>query len=268
MDVNPENQAQFRRSPLLEAAGFRHAFFTRTGGVSSAPYATLNFSRAVGDTEENVRANLSRAAVALGVDRSRIYFLSQVHGSEVVVVDGTEDPSDVLYRDGDAVLSTAPGVVCGVRVADCVPILVGERKTGAAVAIHAGWRGTVCGVIPAALDRVKTLAGSDARFVAAIGPHIGPMAFEVGEDVAREIVASSPDPDVIHRAAGERPRVHLARVVRAQLEAAGVLPEDIDQVPGCTVSDPDLFSFRRDGKRSGRHLAAIVVRGSLTGTRA
>src|SRR2546430_2346729 len=89
--------AEFRTSRLLTEAGFRHAFFTRRGGVSEGPYATLSFSVAAGDTEANVAENLARAAEALGVGAERVYYLSQVHGAVAVVIDGTEDRRDVLF---------------------------------------------------------------------------------------------------------------------------------------------------------------------------
>jgi YfiH family protein len=253
--------AEFRTSPLLTRAGFRHAFFTRRGGVSEGPYASLSFSVAAGDTEENVAANLKRAAEALGVDAERLYYLSQVHGRTAVRLDGTEDRKEVLFREGDAVLSRNPRAAVGVRVADCVPILVGDRKSGAALAIHAGWRGIVRGVIFEGLEALRLEAGGDCELLAAIGPHITGPAFEVGDDVAEELARASSAGNVVERGAGAKPRVHLSRIARAQLEEARVPPESIDVVAGCTFSEPqDFFSFRRDGKHSGRHLAAIVPR--------
>jgi YfiH family protein len=236
--------ADFQTSPLLQAAGFRHAFFTRRGGVSTGPYASLSFSTAVGDSHEHVRENLARAAAALGVEPGRLYFLSQVHGRDVVVLGGGETP-----------------VACGVRIADCVPVLIADRKSGAVAAAHAGWRGVAAGVAAEAARRVRDLAGSDGELVAAIGPHISVSAFEVSEEVAEQLRAASPDPDVIDRGYGERPHVDLRRILHAQLRELGLREPDIDDVYGCTVGDPErYFSFRRDGKTSGRHLAAIVAR--------
>jgi polyphenol oxidase len=250
--------AHFLKSELLERSGFRHAFFTRRGGVSEGPFRSLNFSSAVGDDIANVAENLELAARALGVPRAWIYFGSQVHGRDAIIVDGSEDRWQVLEREGDAVVSATPGVACSVRTADCVPILVADRKSGAVAALHAGWRGAVAGIVEAG---VWALGGAATDFVAAIGPHISARAFEVAEDVAAELLAASPEPAVIDRSLGERPHVDLRRMVRAQLRAAGLLDAAIDDVFGCTVGDPDLFfSYRRDGKRSGRHLSAIVAR--------
>jgi YfiH family protein len=261
--AEPGKIAEFRTSPLLTRAGFSHAFFTRRGGVSSGAYASLSFSVAAGDSEENVAANLERAADALGVDVARLYYLSQVHGSTVLRVDGTEDRTEILFREGDALVSHNPSVAVGVRVADCLPILVGDRKSGAALAIHAGWRGLVRRVVFEGVEALRREAGKQCDLVAAIGPHITGRAFEVGDDVADELSRVSSAKDVVECTPGAKPRVHLVRIARAQLEEAGVPAQSLDVVEGCTYSDPDtFFSFRRDGKQSGRHLAAIVPRRS------
>lgn len=253
--------AEFRTSPLLTRAGFRHAFFTRRGGVSEGPYASLSFSVAAGDTEEHVASNLNRAAHALGVDAERVYYLSQVHGQAAVSIDGTEDRREILSREGDALVSRNPRAAVGVRIADCIPILVGDRRSGAALAVHAGWRGLVRRVVFEGVEALRREAGGECDLVAAIGPHITASAFEVGEDVADELTRASRAADVVERRLGAKPRVHLARIARAQLEEASVPEQAIDLVAGCTFSEPgEFFSFRRDGKHSGRHLAAIVPR--------
>lgn len=252
------------RSPLLDRAGVHHAFFTREGGVSPAPWATLSFSSSTGDDPANVRENLRRAAGALGVAPGRIYYLSQVHGVAARVLDGTEDPDEVVRAMGDVALSRAAGVACGVRSADCVPILVAHVASGAVAAVHSGWRGTVQNVVRAAVAALSDLVGEPAAgsLLAAIGPHIERCCFEVDGDVAAELAACSPlgAAAVSRPAPDARPRVDLRRIVRAQLEAEGVPPGSIDDVAGCTVCDAARFhSYRRDGARSGRMLSAIVA---------
>lgn len=250
-----------QQSPLLRAAGFRHAFFTRQGGVSEGPYASLNFSVPVGDAPERVAENLRRAAAALGVEPGRLYFLSQIHGRDVVVLDGAEERETVLHRQGDAVASRTPGVACSVRIADCVPVLVADRSSGAVAAAHAGWRGVAAGVAAETVRTLRSMIGDEGDLIAAIGPHISVAAFEVSEDVAAQLLAASPDPDVVDRGYGPKPHVDLRRILRAQLRELGLPDDAIDDVRGCTVGDPEhYFSFRRDGKQSGRHLAAIVAR--------
>jgi len=252
--------AEFLTSPLLSDAGFRHAFFTRSGGVSEGPYATLNFSRSVGDEPERVAQNLTLAGEALGVPAERIYFLSQVHGNVALSLIGEERAAEVLEREGDALVSRAAGLACGVRTADCVPILLGDRRTGAVASIHAGWRGIVRGIVEAAVLKLYELTGERGELIAAIGPHIRGTAFEVSDDVAEELAAVSPVPCVLRRA-GAKPHVRLDNIVRAKLVALGVPHDQVDDVEGCTLSEPErFFSFRRDGKVGGRHLSAIVPR--------
>jgi polyphenol oxidase len=251
--------AEYLESALLSRAGFRHAFFTRAGGVSTGPYESLSFSVAVGDSPENVVRNLERAATVLGVPAGRIYFLSQVHGTATLTVDGREPRERVLEREGDAVLSSVSDLACGVRSADCVPVLVGDRRSGAAVAIHAGWRGVVRGAVESGVSELCRLSGDDAELIAAIGPHIREQAFEVSPDVAAELAAVSPVPAVTWPPGGGKPHVSLVRIVTAKLLALGVADRNIDDVGGCTALEPErFFSFRRDGKTGGRHLSAIV----------
>ena len=252
------NTAEFLTSPLLTQNGFRHAFFTRNGGVSTGPFESLNFSVTVGDHPDNVRENLARAARELDIDPEKLFFLSQVHGREFHRADARSLRDDLMRTEGDALVSSDPGVGCAVRFADCVPVLIADRRSGSVAAVHAGWRGVVAGAVESA---IKALSGSPTDLLAAIGPHISAAAFEVSDEVAAELVGCSPDPTVADRRTGARPHVDLRRLLRAQLLSLGLSPDGIDDVEGCTVLDPGrFFSFRRDGARSGRHLSAIVAR--------
>lgn len=254
--------AEFLTSPLFARAGFCHAFFTRRGGVSEGPYASLNFSVNVGDEPERVQKNVELAADALRVSSEKIFFLSQVHGADVVELAGDESRDAVLHRTGDAIWGRASDMACCVRTADCVPVLIADRASGSVAAVHAGWRGTVAGVVKATVDVLRAnSAGSN--LIAAIGPHISLDAFEVSADVAETLERSSPAPGVVRQRPGEKPHVDLRKLVRAQLVALGLGSDAIDDVSGCTVLEPErFFSFRRDGRESGRLLSAIVPRGS------
>lgn len=207
------------RSPLLARAGLSHAFPTRDAG----------------DAE---------LLAALGV--GRVVQVKQVHGARAVLAE------DAAGKEADAVVARPSGerVAVGVRVADCVPVLVASVDTGAVAAIHAGWRGVVAGVVPAGVE----LLGRRGELLAAIGPCIGACCFEVGADVGDRI-------GFVTRRAGEKAYVDLRAAVRAQLRALGLADEAIEDVPGCTKHEPERFhSFRRDGANSGRMLAAIATR--------
>ena len=253
------DRAELLESALLQNAGFRHAFFTRNGGVSTGAYASLSFSVAAGDSASNVAQNLERAGEALGVAGARIYFLSQVHGAVTHLLGDGEElrQSDIIQLEGDALVSKAAQLACGVRSADCVPVLLADRRSGAVGAVHAGWRGAVRGVVSSAVRALRNLS-PDAELIAAIGPHISQAAFEVSDDVAEAILAASRDRQIVDRS-GAKPHVDLRRMLRAELREQGLADAAIDDVWGCTVSEPArFFSFRRDGKASGRHLSAIV----------
>lgn len=254
--------AQYLESRLLSAAGFRHAFFTRHGGVSDGAYASLNFSIGVGDRPENVAQNLERAAAALSVPRAHIFFASQVHGNAVRPIAAADRPEHVLEQSADALLTHTSGYACAVRTADCVPVLIADPVTGAVAAAHAGWRGVVCGIVGESVAALVARGSNAAELLAAIGPHISLEAFEVSDEVAASIASAGRDPEVVDRSFGQRPHANLRRAVRGQLRRAGLGDGSIDDVHGCTFGDKaQFFSFRRDGRQSGRHLAAIVARG-------
>ncbi len=243
-------------SERLHDVGFRHAFFTRKGGVSRPPFATLSFSTAGGDSPDAVAKNLDLAAGALGIPAAHIYFLSQVHGCAARVLTGEERREEVLREQGDITLTVTRDVGCGVRMADCPAVLIGDPSSGAVAAVHSGWRGTVAGAAVAGVRALRALAGSASELVAAIGPCIEQCCFEVGEDVAATIAAASPLGDAVVDGSRDKPHVDLRRVITAQLESEGV---SVDQVRGCTMCDAERFhSYRRDGPVSGRMLAVIV----------
>lgn len=253
-------RAEFLESPLLSQHGFRHAFFTRRGGNSKGPYESLNFSATVGDEPDAVTRNFGLGAEALGVSPDKLFYLSQVHGRNAVTLPSGALQSAVAWIEGDALFGAVADVAIGVRTADCVPILAADPASGGVVAIHAGWRGVVRGAVEAGIDLLASHARNRSELVAAIGPHIRQAAFEVSEDVARELEAASDARDAVDRSR-EKPRVSLARIVTAKLVSLGLPASSIDDTGGCTASEPDrFFSFRRDGKNGGRHLSAIVPR--------
>jgi len=255
--------AHFVQSDLFRGAGFSHAFFTRGGGVSDGPFESLNFSVSVGDDAARVAENLQRAARALHLTRERLYFASQVHGTNVLAVNGDESAEQVIHRRADVVLSSTLGVACAVRSADCLPVLFADPCSGMVAAAHAGWRGLVRGVLKATVDALCARGAHTDRLIAAIGPHVSVQAFEVSAEVAAEIQASAPGTQVVRHDLGSKPHCDLRRLAHAQLHAVGLAQAQIDDVLGCTFTEPArFFSYRRDGKVSGRHLSAIVAKTS------
>jgi len=248
-------------SPLLRKAGFLHGFSLRSGGVSLPPFDTANLGRRLGDRAEHVAENHRRLAARIGYRVEALYECSQVHGRVVVEPASTElSVTEVRTLEADALISPRAGDALGVRSADCVPLLIGDVRSGAVAAVHAGWRGVVAGVTTAAVSALLEATGSrGADLVVAMGPHIRAERFEVGLEVADQIRSAAWGAEVVvGQSTGGKPLVDLTRALRAQLGALGV--ERIDDVGGCTLAEPDrFFSFRRDGVSSGRHLSVIVA---------
>jgi polyphenol oxidase len=243
-----------------------HAFTTRVGGVSGGDFASLNFGNPGElpperrDPHGNIRANWERVLTAIGAAGRELVEVHQVHGAAVHVVRAGEDARPG-GRDvkADAIVTDDPRRVVAVRVADCAPVLMSSGDGRVVAAVHAGWRGVVAGVAPAAVAAMRGLGA--AGIVAAVGPCIECAAFEVGEEVAAEFDrVFGAGAGVVDRS-GVKPHVDLKRALRVQLERAGVDPALIEVLPGCTVSEPARFySHRRDRERTGRMAAVIGPR--------
>jgi YfiH family protein len=212
-----------------------------------------------------VAQNIERFAHALGSEPERLFTTSQVHGATVRVVQGCDDVARVRADEADALATAVAGQAVGIRVADCVPVLLFDAASGAVGAAHAGWRGVVQEVALRALERVLELGGERGRVGevrAAIFPHIRACCFEVGEEVAEPLAtcASTFGASGALDRSRDKPHVNLSAILSAQLASAGVPVGQIDDVAGCTRCEPErFFSFRREGQRSGRHIAAIVA---------
>ena len=252
----------FVTSKLLSAAGFAHGFSVRTGGVSSGAFSSLNLSVSVGDEEASVRENHERLRRAAGV-AGHIATAHQVHGDRVVDARLQEifAPTVGQGAGADAVLALEEGAV-GVRVADCVPILLAAG--GAVAAVHSGWKGTRLQVSARAVRALQHASGADPALVlAAIGPCIGRCCYEVSPELAASFRAQFGPEAADDPARVPRPHLDLRFCVERSLREAGVPEERIEQVEGCTSCDIDAyFSHRRDKGRTGRHLAFIEARGS------
>ncbi len=248
-------------SPLLLAEGFTHGFFTREGGCSDGTFRSLNCSFSVGDPAENVRENLRRVTLALELQPEALITVSQVHGSTVVKHDAQRASDEFALMQADALIGKSAKHGLSVRTADCVPILIGCRRTGLAAAIHAGWRGLVARIIEQTIRTLMSYGSTPDRLVAAIGPHIGVDAFEVSDEVAQSIENVSFGAPSVARSPNAKPHVSLETIASEQLYQAGVPRAAIDSVCPCTYSNAQyFFSFRRDGKASGRQVSAIVPR--------
>jgi YfiH family protein len=193
-------------------------------------------------------------AHALGVEPEALVRMRQVHCADVFVA---RKKGEQPWPEADIAVTDDPTLAVSVRVADCVPILLADRATGAVAAIHAGWKGTAAGAAIVAVENLTSRYGTNPEdVVAAVGPSIGPCCYEVGPDLAghfsRHVEAAS------WFTQDAKPHLDLWRATRDQLARAGVLPRNVHVVELCTFDHPAVFhSYRRDGKAAGRLVAAI-----------
>jgi hypothetical protein len=222
--------------------------------VSAAPFASLNLSTKAGDDPARVAQNRQRFCQHLGIAPERVVTAPQVHGNTVALV---TQPGPQPEADG--LVSDQPGLYLAVFVADCTPVLVYDPRTRAAGAAHAGWRGTVGGVVANLMAALAQHFGTrPADCVAQVGTCIGPTAFEVGEEVAAQF---APAFRRWQPGAGKF-CIDLKAANRQQLLDAGVPPAQVGLSPHCTVLDnAHYFSYRHEGPASGRMWALIGVRG-------
>jgi len=232
--LEPSQRGPLRVYPIESARELGvDAFVTsRAGGVSEAPYDSLNLGNHVGDRDEHVATNRRRVARALGVGPGRLVFVRQVHGAGVLEVTGP-----VEHAEADALVSSSFDLALGVLVADCVPVLLVDARSSRFGVAHAGWRGLRAGVLTNALEhfeRVDTLH-------AFIGPSISVRQYQVGPEVA-DLFRDVDGAVLADR--GDRSRLDLGRVVVAQLGAAGLGEERISETHQSTDGGGVFFSDR------------------------
>ncbi len=218
----------------------RSVFTLRTGGVSVAPYDSLNLGAHVGDAPEAVGENRRRVREAVGLPAEPVW-LQQVHGTVVADLDASL-PSGEVPR-ADAAVTRTRGRVCVIQVADCMPVLFAARDGSAVGAAHAGWRGLACGVLE---ETVRRLGVSPSHLLAWLGPTIGQEHFEVGEDVRTAFTSTDPAAAAAFVANSRgRWQCDLYALARRRLAALGV--ESVSGGGWCTYADrARFFSFRRD----------------------
>jgi YfiH family protein len=221
---------------------------TRKGGVSSAPFHSLNLGMHVGDNADHVGQNREYLAQSAGMPNQPIW-LNQTHSNKVVVVD--KPTNEVI--DADALFTKAPNVVLSAMTADCLPILLTDTQGTAIAAVHAGWKGLANGIVE------NTLALFDSPVHAWIGPAIGPKHFEVGQDVYQAFCESMPQAAVAFNALPKKGKwlADLALIAELRMRLAGVMV--ITQSNRCTYSESDnFFSYRRENM-TGR-MASFIWR--------
>jgi len=249
-------------SSLATIPGIRHAFFTRSGGVSQGVYSSLNGGVGSHDAPEKVAENRARMAAALGVNADRFLTAFQIHSPDVVVA------MEPWTRDSrpraDAIVTKVPRLAIGVSTADCGPLLFADSQAGVIGAAHAGWRGALSGVIEATVAAMERLGARRGHIAAALGPTIRQSNYEVGPEFVARFLAADPANGRYFQPSQreEHAMFDLCGYIAQRVEHAGLT--QFEDLGLCTYEEPERFySFRRSTHRDeadyGRHINAIAL---------
>jgi len=258
----------------MAGPGVGLAISTRLGGVSSGPYSALNLGLSTGDDSANVDQNWARLCAGLRLNPQAIVGMSQVHGARVVQVRQADLPNPtrgrVTFADTDALSTSLPGLALRALAADCVPIALYDPRRQVVAAVHAGWRGILAGVLPAAVQALLAEGSSPTDLIVALGPCIGPCHYEVGPDVAlpfahafappASTVATSPDRPPVVRERHGRTYLDLLAALRWQLGDCGVPASHVVDSGLCTACHTDLLYSHRAERLTGRFALIIWLR--------
>ncbi|HYC17154.1 MAG TPA: peptidoglycan editing factor PgeF [Pseudolabrys sp.] len=251
------------KAPSLAAlARIRHAFFTRSGGVSQGVYSSLNGGVGSRDAPEKVAENRARMAAALGVKADRFVTPYQIHSPDVVVA---EEPWTTENRPrADAVVTRVPRLAIGVSTADCGPLLFADDVAGVIGAAHAGWRGALTGVIEATVAAMERLGASRDRMTSVLGPTIRQPNYEVGPEFVERFLAADPDNARFFKPSQRAGHAmfDLTGYIAERVRRAGIA--QFEDLGLCTYAEPERFySYRRTTLRGeadyGRHINAIAL---------
>lgn len=247
--------------PILSGLpGVRHAFFTREGGVSTGLYEGLNVGRGSGDDPKAVAENRRRAAAVFGREEGDLLTCHQIHSAIAQVVTA---PFGETRPEGDAVVTTKAGLICGALTADCAPVLLADAQCGVVAAVHAGWKGALAGVVEAAVAAMEGEGARRARMVAVVGPCIGLKSYEVGLEFLERFMSEDPAAGAYFHpgASDDKRQFDLTGYVLARLGRAGVGQAEALFLD--TYAEERFFSNRRAAHRQesdyGRLLSAIML---------
>lgn len=254
MTVGPISKPSYTTPALFSSfTNLIAAESTRHGGVSTAPFVSLNLGLNTTDEPDHVRENRRRFFGLLGVEPGQFASAHQVHGTDVLHVRQAG-----RFEGYDALITREPSVLIGVTVADCVPILIYDRANQAVAAIHAGWRGTAGAIVSQTLRQMQqTFGTTPAHCFAYVGTCIDEVSFEVGPEVAQQFSADVKQID-------PRTQKHCVNLKAAnvnQLVRFGIPDGQIEVSPYSTVLHNDTyFSYRAEQGQTGRMLAVIGIR--------
>ena len=247
---------------LIKIPEVRHGFFTRVGGFSSGIYATMNCGLGSNDDPGHILRNREIVATSLGLLPHELVTSYQHHSADVITV--TQAWGTTGLPKGDAMVTDRPHIAIAVTTADCVPVLLADRRGRVVGAAHAGWRGAIGGVTDNVVTAMEALGARREDISAAVGPAISGAVYEVGTELRDAFLKSDPANETFFQA-GPRPDHYLFDLpayVEKRLSDIGV--GSVERIDRCTYRDEDHFySFRRSTHRQegdyGRQLSAITL---------
>ena len=223
-------------------------FTTRRGGTSKGPFDSMNLGLSTDDDPASVQANRARLAEWAGIEPGRMAIAGQIHSDHVKMV---ESPG--LYPGFDALVTADRDIMLCITAADCAVVLLADVEAGVIAACHAGWRGTVAGIVPKSVRMMRDLGASSIQ--AYVSPCISAAEFEVGEDVA----AKFEDRHVLRSEKWPRPHVDMKSALSDQLTEAGITQVEVSD--RCTYDETaDFFSHRAENGVTGRMMGFILLR--------
>lgn len=246
-----------RTDLLLKIDSIDHGFFTREEGESTGAFESLNVGFGRGDDDENVIKNRKKIAENFSVDISRLVILNQQHGDEVHFIDESnvsnyefKDPKQAMSIEGDAIITNQKGLLIGVNTADCAPILLCDNVAKVVGVIHAGWRGTLGGVIEAAFKKMKVLGCKN--IFASIGPCIQKRSFEVGKEIFEKVERK------YITVIGEKAFFDMQLYILEKLLKLGA--KTVSKINADTFTGNEFFSYRRQDGTCGVQFSGIVIK--------
>jgi len=259
MPLTQTGNLKYYKFDLLEEAGLTQGIFTRKGGVSPAPWESLNLGGTVGDTRANVIDNRLRLFNALDRKVESLFDVWQVHGTRIICSD-TPRPLDAPHKEADAILTDRPEITLFMRFADCVPIFLYDPMHKVIGIVHAGWMGTVNKIVSNAVDAMINRYGSEPENVmAGIGPSIGPDHYRIGDEVIKQVKQTfgSDASELlkaidggIHFDLWEANRILLQRDGVRHIQVAGICTH-------CHIED--WYSHRGEHGKTGRFGAILAL---------
>jgi len=251
----------FKTHELLTHDGIAHGFFGREGGVSEGQYASLNVGQGSQDQSKNITENRSRVATALGTTEDKLLSLSQIHSTEVLIVDA---PFNGTLPKADGLVTKTPNLAISALAADCGPVLFCDPEARIIGTCHAGWRGALAGITTDTIRAMESLGAQRENICAVLGPCISQDSYEVGHDYRDSFVAENEAHDRFFRLGpNQKPHFDLKRFILAKIRKDGVM--QIDALPDCTYAQPEAyFSYRYNTHKGigdyGRNISGIMLK--------